>query len=204
MVENLENTKSTAIGIEEKVQEAKITSVKIDEAREFYRPAAARASLIYFIMNDLSKINPMYQFSLKAFKVVFSKAIEKATPSDDIRQRVNNLIDSITYNVFVYTSRGLFEKHKLIFTAQMAFIVLKVGKLINPLELDFLLRFPTGNLNNPTPVDFLSDNCWGGIETLAQMEEFENLDNDIKGSAKRWKKFVESECPEKEKFPQVN
>ena len=69
LVENLESTKSTALGIEEKVREAKVTSAKIDEAREFYRPAAARASLIYFIMNDLCKINPMYQFSLKAFKV---------------------------------------------------------------------------------------------------------------------------------------
>jgi len=34
------------------------------------------------------------------------------------------------------------------------------------------------------------------------MEEFKNLDRDIEGSAKRWRKFVESECPEKEKFPQ--
>ena len=33
-------------------------------------------------------------------------------------------------------------------------------------------------------------------------EEFRNLDRDIEGSAKRWKKFIESECPEKEKFPQ--
>jgi len=28
------------------------------------------------------------------------------------------------------------------------------------------------------------------------------LDRDIEGSAKRWKKFIESEAPEKEKFPQ--
>jgi dynein heavy chain len=34
------------------------------------------------------------------------------------------------------------------------------------------------------------------------MDDFRNLDRDIEGSAKRWKKFVESECPEKEKFPQ--
>lgn len=47
------------------VGEAKITEVKINEAREAYRPAAARASLLYFILNDLNKINPMYQFSLK-------------------------------------------------------------------------------------------------------------------------------------------
>ena len=201
LVENLENTKSTAIEIEEKVKEAKITSIKIDEAREFYRPAAARASLIYFVMNDLCKINPMYQFSLKAFKVVFSKAIERATAVDDIKQRVLNLIDSITYNVFIYTTRGLFESHKLIFTAQMAFLILSFAKLINPVELDFLLRFPVQK-NNPSPVDFLTDYGWSGIETLSSMEAFENLDRDIQGSAKRWKKFVESECPEKEKFPQ--
>ena len=35
------------------------------------------------------------------------------------------------------------------------------------------------------------------------MDEFKNLDRDIEGSAKRWKKFVESESPEKEKFPQA-
>ncbi|KAK7827466.1 hypothetical protein U0070_026672, partial [Myodes glareolus] len=65
LVENLEVTKQTAAEVEEKVQEAKSTEVKINEAREHYRPAAARASLLYFIMNDLSKIHPMYQFSLK-------------------------------------------------------------------------------------------------------------------------------------------
>jgi dynein heavy chain, axonemal len=201
LVENLENTKTTAMGIEEKVKEAKVTSVKIDEAREFYRPAAARSSLIYFIMNDLCKIHPMYQFSLKAFKVVFSKAIEKAEPAEEIKARVNNLIDSITYSVFIYTTRGLFEQHKLIFTSQLTFLILAVNKEIEPKELDFLLRFPI-QPNVSTPVDFLSDSCWGGIKALSTMSEFNNLDRDIEGSAKRWKKFVESECPEKEKFPQ--
>lgn len=45
--------------------EAKVNEVKINEAREHYRPVAVRASLMYFIINDLNKINPMYQFSLK-------------------------------------------------------------------------------------------------------------------------------------------
>lgn len=31
---------------------------------------------------------------------------------------------------------------------------------------------------------------------------FRNLDRDIETSSKRWKKFVESDCPEREKFPQ--
>lgn len=66
LVENLETTKRTAAEIEQKVAEAKITSVEIDQAREYYRPVAARASLLYFILNELNTINPIYQFSLKA------------------------------------------------------------------------------------------------------------------------------------------
>ena len=40
------------------------------------------------------------------------------------------------------------------------------------------------------------------FQALAALDEFANLDRDIEGSAKRWKKFVEHESPEKEKFPQ--
>lgn len=71
LVENLENTKRTAAEIEVKVAEGKTTEVKINEAREQYRPAAARSSLLYFILNDLNKINPIYQFSLKVCKKRF-------------------------------------------------------------------------------------------------------------------------------------
>lgn len=39
-------------------------------------------------------------------------------------------------------------------------------------------------------------------QALSSMEGFYNLDRDIEGSAKSWKKFVESEYPEKEKLPQ--
>ena len=48
-----------------KVAEAKVTEVKINDAREGYRVVAKRAALLYFILNDLNIINPIYQFSLK-------------------------------------------------------------------------------------------------------------------------------------------
>ncbi|XP_059853521.1 dynein axonemal heavy chain 17 [Delphinus delphis] len=200
LVENLETTKHMASEIEEKVQEAKITEVKINEARENYVPAAGRASLLYFILNDLSKINPIYQFSLKAFNVVFEKAIQKTAPADEVKQRVINLTDEITYSVYMYTARGLFERDKLIFLAQVTFQVLSMKKELNPVELDFLLRFPF-KAGVVSPVDFLQHQGWGGIKALSEMDEFKNLDSDIEGSAKRWKKLVESEAPEKEVFP---
>ncbi|XP_054265094.1 dynein beta chain, ciliary-like [Macrosteles quadrilineatus] len=201
LVLNLEKTKRTSDEITVKVAEAKVTSAKIDEAREMYRAAATRASILYFILNDLYKINPIYQFSLKAFSVVFQKAIAKADPSESLQQRVANLVDFITFFVFMYTSRGLFECDKLIFLAQMAIQILLASREISPEELDFLLRFPfVPNLTSP--VDFLTNNLWGGIKALANMDVFRNLDKDIEGSQKRWKKFIEGECPERDKFPQ--
>uniref|UniRef100_G3T2Y1 Dynein axonemal heavy chain 9 n=1 Tax=Loxodonta africana TaxID=9785 RepID=G3T2Y1_LOXAF len=201
LVENLEITKQTAAEVEKKVEEAKVTEAKINEAREHYRPAAARASLLYFIMNDLCKIHPMYQFSLKAFSIVFQKAVERAAPSENLKERVTNLIDSITFSVCQYTTRGLFECDKLTYLAQLTFQILLANQEISAAELDFLLRFPA-QTGVTSPVEFLSDQAWGGIKALSSMEEFYNLDQDIEGSAKSWKKFVDSECPEKEKFPQ--
>lgn len=201
LVENLETTKKTSNEIAVKVVEARKTTKQIDETREEYRACATRASLLYFILNELNKINAIYLFSLKAFSVVFKDALAKAAQAEKLSERVANLIDTITFSVFMYTSRGLFEKDKLIFMSHMTLQILVTAGEVVPEELDFLLRFPITAVAT-SPVDFLSIQSWGAIKTLSGMDEFKNLDKDIEGSAKRWLKFVESECPEKEKFPQ--
>jgi dynein heavy chain, axonemal len=68
-------------------------------------------------------------------------------------------------------------------------------------DLDFFLRFPI-KPHVTSPVDFLSNTSWGGICSLSAKDDFRNLDRDIEAQSKRWKKLVECDCPEKEKFPQ--
>ncbi|XP_039718441.1 dynein axonemal heavy chain 11 isoform X2 [Pteropus medius] len=201
LVERLETTKATAAEIEHKVIEAKENEKKINEARECYRPVAARASLLYFVINDLRKINPIYQFSLKAFNMLFHRAIKQADKVEDMQGRLSILIESITHAIFLYTSQALFEKDKLTFLSQMAFQILLRKKEIDPVELDFLLRF-TVEHTYLSPVDFLTTQSWSAIKAVALMDEFRGLDRDVEGSAKQWRKWVESECPEKEKLPQ--
>ncbi|KAG5210204.1 hypothetical protein JEQ12_015398 [Ovis aries] len=201
LVERLERAKATAAEIECKVIEAKENERKINEARECYRPVAARASLLYFVINDLRKINPIYQFSLKAFNMLFHRAIEQADKVEDIPGRISALTESITHAVFLYTSQALFEKDKLTFLSQMAFQILLRKKEIDHLELDFLLRFPVEHTYQ-SPVDFLTNQSWSAIKAVALMEEFRGLDRDVEGSAKQWRKWAESECPEREKLPQ--
>jgi dynein heavy chain, axonemal len=61
LVDSLEVTKHTASEIEVKSAQAVETAKSIDKIRELYRPVAARASLLFFLLDDLYKIHPMYQ-----------------------------------------------------------------------------------------------------------------------------------------------
>ena len=200
LVVGLEETKRTAAEIEQKVAQARVTEQDINTAREHYRPGAARASLLYFILNELHRIHPMYQVSLKAFNVVFKRAIGIAEAEEDVQKRVRNIIDTVTFSVFVYMSRGLFTRDKLLFASQVAFQILRMQGQIVPQELDFLLRAPSVP-NSSSPVDFLSNQAWGSVKALVNLEAFNGFDRDIEGSAKRWKKLCESETPENEKLP---
>ena len=201
LVENLETTKRTAIEIEQKVEEAKKTEKKINETRELYRPVAARSSLLYFLLNDLNQMHPMYQYSLNAYKVVFQNAINSAEASEEIKERVLSLIDSITYSVWRYTTRGLFERDKLIFTSQMTFQILINQNDLDMQEYDFLLRAPKV-FNVTSPIDWINNNMWCTVKALSNLEQFKLLANDIEGSSKRWQKYCENEAPENEKLPQ--
>lgn len=57
LIENLEETKRTAVEIEEKVKQAKVTEVSISAAREVYRPVAARGSQVYFLIDNLNALD---------------------------------------------------------------------------------------------------------------------------------------------------
>ncbi|KAM3184981.1 hypothetical protein ACTXT7_007293 [Hymenolepis weldensis] len=201
LVENLETNKKMATEIEEKVKEAIITESQINTAREHYRTVASRAALIYFILNELNRIHPMYQFSLKAFRTVFEKALDASPETDTEKERLVNLMDSITYSIYLYTTRSLFERDKLIFIFLMVLQVQLYSGAFPQYLIDFLLRYPAIP-DLKSPVDFLSDLSWGGVQVLVKMDTFRDLDKDITSSAKRWRAFVETEAPEKEKLPQ--
>lgn len=51
------------------------------------------------------------------------------------------------------------------------FQILLMKEEITSAELDFFLRFPI-KPHVTSPVDFLSNTCWGGVCTLSSKEEF--------------------------------
>jgi len=205
LIENLEHTKAIATEIQEKVEISKKTEVQINEARESYRSVAARGSLIFFLMNNLHKIHTFYQYSLAAFVVVFERAIDIAPPSDQLASRLINLVESITYSVFSYIRRGLFEKHKLIVATQLCLKILQRQGALDAQDLEYLIhgkKHPTPPAMSEKLTEFVSENMWAGIIALRELPTFSKIADDMDGTARvHWKKWVNEEKPEKCDMP---
>ena len=76
--------------------EAQRTTEEINVARNKYRTVAARGSVLYFVMASLSRLDPMYQYSLHYFAKQFRHRVAASTTSDDLKKRVEILIEDVT------------------------------------------------------------------------------------------------------------
>jgi dynein heavy chain, axonemal len=76
LIEGLEEAKRVAMDLEAKAALARTTQHDIRRTSEKYRPVAARASLLFFLMNDLPKVHTYYTYSLSAFVDVFYRGID--------------------------------------------------------------------------------------------------------------------------------
>ncbi|CAM9358663.1 unnamed protein product [Ascophyllum nodosum] len=216
LIEDLEEMKETARETNEAVVLGEATEKGINQARDIYRPAAAEASLLYFMLLKLSAVDPMYQYSLDSFTRFFFKAIHtsKAALGDE-KQRVANLRRSLRLTVYTWVTRGLFEKHRLIFLTQVTFGLLEFGVCgqdtgFSAEALTFLLRerhrenFDRGwGVANdyPPPVDWLSAAAWEMVLKLSSLQGFAKLANAVAESEPRFREWFDSPTPEIEKLP---
>ena len=200
----LQDTKTTAYEVSKKLQTAAETEIKINAAREEYRQVATRGSILYFLIVELSKVNVMYQTSLRQFLVLFDASVTKSKPTHIIEKRINNILDYLTKSVWKYTDRGLYEHHKFLFTMLLALkIDLNTGHVSHQEFLIFLKGGASLDLNSvkPKPFRWMLDVIWLNLVELSKLEMFNNLLDKVVATEKEWKYWCDTESPEEEDIP---
>lgn len=76
---------------------------------------------------------------------IFNTVIETSEKSSDLNVRLNNLYKGITLSVYTNVSRGLFERHKLVFSFMLCVAINMEKGTITEAQWNFLLRGPIGS-----------------------------------------------------------
>uniref|UniRef100_A0AAX7VFT7 AAA+ ATPase domain-containing protein n=1 Tax=Astatotilapia calliptera TaxID=8154 RepID=A0AAX7VFT7_ASTCA len=204
MIGILTTTKQTAAEVSAKLSVAAEAEVKIYIAQAEYRPVASRGSILYFLITEMSMVNVMYQTSLSQFLKIFDLSLERSEKSPKTQKRIENIIEYLTFEVFRYTVRGLYENHKFIFTLLLA---LKIDIQNNRIEHNKFQVLIKGGaaLDLKTcpskPFSWILDMVWLNLVELSKLPQFTNIVKQVSQSGKHWKAWVSLDAPEEGVIP---
>ncbi|KAI8431134.1 hypothetical protein MSG28_001183, partial [Choristoneura fumiferana] len=204
LIQVLQVTKTTAEEVNEKLKVAEVTEKKIIKAREEFRAVAARGSILYFLIVEMSNVNLMYQNSLKQFLTIFDNSITKSTKSNVTEERINIILKYLTHEVWVFTLRSLYERHKALFTLMLA---MKIDVHRQLISHDEFMAFVKGgasldlNAVTPKPFRWILDITWLNLVEISKLKTFSDVLQKITSNEKEWRVWYEKAKPEEETIP---
>lgn len=205
LVDTLENTKTKASEVMEKLELAKVTSREIEVLRDGYRSVAKRGALLFFVLSDMAQVSFMYQYSLGSYLVVFTYSIRKAVPDVILSKRLNNIITTLTKNIYDYGCTGIFERHKLLFSFQITAKLEQSTGALAQQQLDFFIKGSVSLDQGATkpPLSWITSKAWNDIIKLSVdfPESFTGLIEHMERNGDEWTAWYDLEAPEEEPYP---
>ena len=204
VMEVLNTSKAKSIEIKEKLESAENAKETINKAREEFRSVASRGSVLYFLIVKMTLVNNMYQTSLGQFLERFDYSLTNADKSPITYKRINAIIDFMTYDIFKYKSRGLYETHKFLFVLLMTLdIDLQRGFITFEEFQNFIKGGAALDITAcpSKPCKWFTDVTWLNLVQLSSLRQFNKILEQIKASEKVWKQWYEKNEPEEEIIP---
>jgi len=199
LIATLGQSKSTSQQINEQLEKAESTKLKIDDACEGYRPVATRGSILYFVIADMGDVDPMYQYSLQYFLRLFKGCLERSPKSSELPVRVATLLQVCTADIYSNICRGLFERNKRMFAFLIAVQIMRQDERITEAEWHFFLtrggmiddaKLPP----NPAP-QWLKKEVWGALQLLQEISDFNGLRISFMNATDEWYSWVSADDP---------
>nr|CAD7439194.1 unnamed protein product [Timema bartmani] len=204
VIEVLNITKKTATEVREKLKVAAETEVKINSAREEFRPVATRGSVLYFLIVEMSMVNCMYQTSLVQFLERFDISMLKSDKSPITSRRIGFIIEYLTFEIFQYKCRGLYETHKYLYTLLLTLKIDMQRRVVSHEEFQMFIKGGAAlDLSGvpPKACRWFTDMTWLNLVQLSTLRHFQYILTQVPNNERQWKAWFDKEAPEEEQIP---
>jgi len=159
-------------------------------------------------------VNWMYNSSLEQFLGLFMTSIENSERAQQASKRVENIIEYLTFHVYRYVNRGLFEKDKITFILMMCFKILQTAGKLNGNDISLFLKSGASldiKTERAKPFNFGSDQVWLNILALSRhsfgstgkdtVPFFRELPESFTRNEAAWKAWFDKNDPENSPIP---
>jgi hypothetical protein len=120
------------------------------------------------------------------------QAIDRSEQATLPSKRTKNIIDYLTYEIYLYIQRGLFERHKLLFALMLTNKLLLSAGVTKASDIDVFLK-GGGALDimsvRKKPKDWIPDNVWLNVIALSQMDSFRDIPDSVFRNDSLWKQW---------------
>jgi dynein heavy chain len=139
---------------------------------------------------------------LAQFNQLYELSIDRSDKANMPSKRINNIIEYLTYEIYLYIQRGLFERHKIIFALMLTNKILASAGKVRASDVDIFLKGGGAldiNSVRKKPKEWILDSVWLSIIALSSMDSFRDLPDSVFRNDGLWRQWYDQEAPEQAK-----